>query len=111
MNKIIVRFLGIILGLFIAERLVTGIQVNGLLDAVLFAVCLGILNILIRPILLILAIPITIFTLGLFIFVINASMFLLASYFVVGVHVTGFVPALFGTIIVSCVSWIIQKII
>ncbi len=110
MNKYLVRFLAVILGLFIAEKLLEGIHIDGLSDAAIFALFLGVANILIRPILLVLTLPITILTLGLFIFVVNASLFLLVDYFTPGIHIEGFLTALFGSLIVSTVSWFVQKI-
>jgi putative membrane protein len=111
MNKIVVRFLAVVLGLFIAEQVVSGISINGLYTAVVVAVCLGVLNLLVRPILLILTLPITILTFGLFVFVLNALLFLFIGSFVKGFEIDGFIPALLGSFVVSLISWIIQKIV
>lgn len=110
MSKIVIRFLAIVLGLFVAEQVVPGISISGLYTAGVVAVCLGVLNLLVRPILLILTLPITILTLGLFIFVLNASLFLFVGSFVKGFEIDGFIPALLGSIVVSIISWIVQKI-
>lgn len=110
MSKIVVRFLAVILGLFIAEKLLDGVIIGGLGDAAIFALLLGVLNILVRPILVILTLPITILTLGIFIFILNALIFLFVDSFVSGIELGGFTSALFASLIVSTVSWFIQKI-
>ena len=72
---------------------------------------LGILNILVKPILVILTLPITIVTLGLFIFVINAFIFLFVASLIEGFTVDGFIPALIGSILVSVISLITKHLI
>jgi len=110
MNKMIVRFLAVVLGLFVAAELVSGVSIEGLYAAIIVAVFLGLMNILVRPVLVVLTLPITIVTLGIFIFVINALIFLFIGTIVKGFEVEGFVPALLGSLIVSTISWFIQKI-
>ena len=80
------------------------VQVGGLIDALLFAVVLGVLNALVRPVLLLLTCPINLATLGLFVFVVNAAVFGLAAWFLPGVAVGGFFGALVGSLVVSVVS-------
>ena len=80
------------------------IRIAGTLDALLFAVVLGLLNALVRPVLLLLTCPITLLTLGLFVFVVNAAVFGLAAWFLPGVAVDGFLGALVGSLVVSVVS-------
>jgi putative membrane protein len=110
MSKIVIRFLAVILGLFVAEKLLAGIVIGGLADAAIFALFLGVINILVRPILLFLTLPITILTLGIFIFILNACIFLIVDSFISGIELGGFLSALFASLIVSTVSWFIQKI-
>ena len=90
----------------LAGLIVPGIGVDGLLTALGAGTALGLINALIRPILLILTLPITLVTLGLFIVVLNAGCFWLVSVFVPGFHVAGFWPALGGALLVSVVSWV-----
>jgi putative membrane protein len=85
--------------------LVPGVVVTGFGVAVLAALALGIVNAIIRPVFLILSLPINILTLGLFTLVINAFMFWLASVFVPGFHVSGFTAAFLGAIVFWLVSW------
>lgn len=98
--------------LLLCAYLVPGISVDSFLTAVIAAIVLGLLNLIARPVLLFLTLPITLLSLGLFIFVINAVVFALAASLVPGFAVEGFFPALIGSIIVSIVStmghWIIE---
>ena len=92
------------LALIIIANIVPGFGVDGLYTALIAALALGLANALIRPILFILTLPITIITLGLFTFVLNALMVWLASTVVKGFEVTGFVPALLAAILLWMVS-------
>jgi len=96
--------------LIIADALVTGFAIRGFFSAMLAAMVLGVVNTLIRPVLIILTLPITFFTLGLFIFIINGIAFLMASWFVPGFTVYGFWGAFWGAIITSIVSWALNGI-
>lgn len=109
--KIIARVLLTALALILVARLVPGITVEGLYPAIIAAVVLGVLNLIARPILVILTLPITVVTLGLFIFVINAFLFLFAASFIDGFTVSGFLAALIGSLIVSVISAIGNKFI
>lgn len=104
--KIISRLLIVTLALLIVARYVPGVHIEGLYPAIIVAVVLGLLNLFVRPILIILTIPLTLLTIGLFVLVINASLFWFASTFIKGFSVTGFWPALAGSLIVSIVSTI-----
>ena len=106
MQGILVRTLIIMLGLFLADRLVPGVWIDGTFSFVLAALLLGLVNAIIRPLLLILTLPITIITLGLFIFILNAAMFGLVAAMLDNFQVAGFWSALFGAIIVSITSTI-----
>lgn len=109
--KIIIRILVTALGLLLAAYLIPAIQIDSLYIAIITAVILGILNLIARPILVVLTLPITILTLGLFIFIINAALFLFAASFIDGFTVDGFIPALLGSIIVSVVSTVGNKLL
>lgn len=106
---IIVRILTTALALFICAELIPGIAIDGLYTAIIAAVILGLLNLIARPLLILLTLPITLISLGLFIFVINALLFLFAASFIEGFSVSGFIPALLGSIIVSIVSTVANK--
>ena len=87
---------------------VPGIQVNNFYSALIAALVLGLVNALIRPILIILTLPINILTLGLFTFVINAVLFYFVSTIVKGFAVADFKAAFFGALIMTIVSWIVS---
>ena len=80
------------------------ITIDSFYTALIAAIVLGLLNLIARPILVILTLPITLVTLGIFIFVINAGLFLFTASFVDGFTVEGFIPALIGSVLVSIVS-------
>lgn len=105
MNTIIIHVLATVLALFVASEVVSGISIDGLYSAIVVAVLLGILNATVRPILIVLTLPVTILTLGVFVFVLNALLFWFVSSFVQGFSVDGFFPALLGSLFVSLASW------
>ena len=111
MITIISRVLVSALGLLLAAYLIPGIEVTGIYIAIITAIILGLFNLIVRPILIVLTLPITIVTLGLFMFVINASMFWFVSTFIDGFSVTGFWTALLGSVLVSVVSAVGNKFI
>lgn len=101
---LIFRLLFNALGLLLISEFISGITVEGFYPALIAALVLGLLNLIIRPILLILTLPITIVTLGLFAFVINATLFLFAASFIDGFAVKNFWYALLGSLLMSIVS-------
>lgn len=102
--KIISRIALTALALLLVSTFIPGVHIAGLYVAIIVAIILGILNAVIKPLFIILTLPLTILTLGLFIFVINASLFYFTASFVEGFTVTGFFPALLGSIVVSVIS-------
>ena len=103
---LILRLLFNTLGLLLIANLVDGISVDDFYTALITAIILGVLNLIIRPILLILTLPITILTLGLFAFVINAGIFFFAASFIDGFDVANFWYALLGSVLMSIFSTI-----
>jgi putative membrane protein len=95
------RLLVIAVGLLIASGLVPGITFEGFLALFFAALVLGCVNAIIRPVVVLMTIPFTIVTLGLFLFVVNAAMLGLTAFLVPGFFVAGFWSALFGSVIVS----------
>lgn len=93
------------LGVILVSYIVPGVQVNGFFTAIVTAFVIGLINAVIRPVLLVLSLPINILTLGLFTLVINALMFWLASALVPGFQVIGFGAALVGAIVFWAISW------
>jgi putative membrane protein len=97
------------LALFIVSKIITGIRLQDFWSALVAVAVIGLVNTLIKPVLLLLTFPITIVTLGLFTFVINAFMLLLASSLTPGFKVDGFVSALIGSILLSLVSTLLHS--
>lgn len=111
MRGLLVRWLVLTLAILAAAYLLDGIRVRGFGSALAAAAILGILNALFRPILLIVTLPINFLTLGLFTFVINALMLMMASGVIRGVEVEGFWTAVAGSLVISLVSWLLTSFI
>lgn len=107
--KLLARFLIIVLGILLVAEFVPGIEVSGLYIAIIVALLWGLVNLFIKPVLFILTLPLSILTLGLFTFVLNALLFWFVASFVEGFSVEGFIPALLGTLIISVLSWVSNK--
>jgi putative membrane protein len=94
------------LGLWLADQLLGGIEIRGTGTLVAAALLLGIVNALVRPVAVLLTLPLTVVTLGLFLLVVNAGMFALVAALLDGFRVAGFGSALLGSIIVGLTSWV-----
>ena len=101
---LIVRWFINALALMLVAYLYSGVQVSGIVAALIAALVLGLVNAFIRPVLVFLTFPVTILTLGLFIFIINAFLFWFVAEIVDGFKVTGFMAALLGSLMFSVVS-------
>ncbi len=108
--NIIIKWLLSALAVIITAYIVPGILVASFWSALFVALFLGIINAVIKPILIIFTLPINILTLGLFTFVINALMVLLTSSIVKGFNVDGFLSALFFSIILSLVTYVLNNL-
>ncbi|HEV2054379.1 MAG TPA: phage holin family protein [Methylomirabilota bacterium] len=95
------------LAIVLAASILPGISVDGIVPALAAAVLLGLVNAFVRPVLLILTLPITLVTLGLFLLVLNGLCFWLVASLVKGFHVAGFGSAMLGALVISAVSWIV----
>jgi putative membrane protein len=102
----IIRVLIGMLGLWLASYLIHGITYDSLLALLIAALILGVANAIVRPILIILTLPITILTLGLFLLVVNGGVFWLVGHFSPGFHVHGLIHAILGALVTGLVSWI-----
>jgi putative membrane protein len=89
----------------------SSITVDTFLTALIVALVLGLINTLIRPVLILLTLPVTILTLGLFIFVINGLLFWAVGSFMPGFHVDGFWSGVFGAIVYSLISWALSSLL
>jgi putative membrane protein len=106
MKGFLIRLLIGALGLWLAAAIVPGIAIRGTGTLILAALLMGIVNALVRPLAILLTLPITILTLGLFLLVVNAAMFALVAWMLPGFTVSGFMAALLGWLIVTVVSWV-----
>lgn len=111
MQGFVIRWLVLTCSIIITSYLMDGIRVTGFFDAFVAAALLGILNAFFRPVLFILTLPITVLTLGLFTFVVNAIMLMMVSGMVSGFEVIGFWSAVFGSLLISIVSWFLTSFI
>ncbi len=105
MRVFVARALITAFGLWIADLLLPGIRFDGALPLFLAALLLGVVNAIVRPIVVLLTLPITLVTLGLFLFVINGAMLLLVSTLLGAFHVEGLGSAILAWLIVALVGW------
>lgn len=111
MRGFLLRVLIVALGLWLASAIVPGVEVEGGWSLVGAALLLGIINAVVRPVAIILTLPLTILTLGLFLLVINAAMLSLVAWMLEGLTVAGFWPAFFGAIVISITGWLASRFI
>jgi len=108
---LLIRWLILTISIIVTAYLLDGIRVSGFISAFLAAVILGFLNAFFRPILLVLTLPINILSLGLFTFIINALLLTMVSVLLPGFAVTGFWSAVFGSLLISLVSWLLTSFV
>ncbi len=106
--RLILKWLLSAIALLAVAYLFKGVQVTSFGSALIAAAVIGLLNMIVRPVLVVLTLPVTIVTLGLFLFVINALMFWAASGLLGGFHVNGFGAALLGSLIYSLLGLVIE---
>ena len=106
MRGFLVRLLITALGLWVADQLLPGIAITGTRALIVSALLLGIVNAVIRPIILILTLPLTVLTLGLFILIVNGISLELVAWLVPGFQIAGLGSATVGAIIVGLTSWV-----
>jgi putative membrane protein len=102
----ILRGLVAALGLWAATEILSGFAIDSALTLILAGLLLGVVNAIVRPFALLLSLPALIFTLGLFLLVVNAAMLGLVALLLPGFHIAGFWTAVGGALIVSIVSWL-----
>jgi putative membrane protein len=111
MRGLFIRWLILTGAILTASYLMDGIQISGFFPAFFAAAILGFLNAFLRPIVFILTLPLNIATLGLFTFVINAVLLKMVTGVVPGFEVHGFWTAVFGSLLISLVSWLLTSFI
>jgi len=111
MTRFLIRVLAAALGFWLASRLLSGVHVGGWEPLLLAALLLGVINALVRPVIVVLTLPATILTLGLFLFVVNGFTVWLVTKIVHGVQIHGFGHAILTAVIISLVSWIVGAVL
>jgi putative membrane protein len=111
LTGILVRLAVNIIAVFVATKLVPGVSFDDWVGLAVFALVLGLLNAVVKPILTVLALPVVLLTLGLAILLINAVVFALAAAIVPGFHVANFLSALLASLVVSIVSWVLSVVL
>lgn len=108
--KVLINILLVAVAVAVADYLVPGVALNSFMTAIVVGLVMGLINALIRPIILVLTLPINLVTFGLFTFVINALLIMLAGWIVPGFTVSGFWSALLFSIIVSLIRMLFNKL-
>jgi putative membrane protein len=111
MLGLLIRWLLSALALVLTSKIVPGITFNDMTALLIAAIVLGLVNAIVRPILVFFTLPLTIVTLGLFLLVVNALTFGIAAWLVPGFSVNGFVPALLGSIVMAILSYFFSMFI
>ena len=109
--KILIHWLVLALAVLAVPYVIDGIQVEGVLTAIIVAAILGFINTIIKPVIGILTLPINILTLGIFSLALNAVFFWFVAGFIDGFDVSGFTAAFWGALIVSAINWIGTEVI
>ena len=110
MTRFLLRWLLLAAALLLVAQFYGGVQIAGLGSALIAAALLGLFNTLLRPLLVLLTLPVTLLTLGLFLFVINAALFWLAASTLSGFNVSGFGAALIGSLIYSLLGLFVDAL-
>jgi putative membrane protein len=111
MASLLLRWLLSALALLAVAYLYPGVRIEGFFAALIAALVLGLVNALIRPVLVLLTLPVTIVTLGLFLFVINAALFWFVAQIVKGFFVQGFLAALVGSLLYSLITLVVSWLV
>ena len=111
MMRLLVVWLVNTAALVAVAYLMPSVSISSFGAALVAALALGLVNTVIRPILVLLTLPVTVLTLGLFIFVINGLLFWAVGYFIEGFQVAGFWSAVIGAIIFSIISWLLSALV
>jgi putative membrane protein len=108
---ILLRWFITTLAIFALPYFVAGISVHSILTAVIVAACLVFLNMVVKPVITLLTLPLNVLTLGLFSIVINGAFFWFVAQIITGFTVASFVAAIIGALIISIINWIISRFI
>lgn len=109
--NLLIKWLVMTVSILIGAYLLPGVVISGFWAAFCLALLLGILNVLLKPILILITLPVNILTLGLFTFVINAFIILIASSVIKGFYVEGFWAAMLFSIVLSVISYVLNALV
>lgn len=107
---IFAKLIALIIAVFVASYIIPGVKIDSAASLLVVSIILGVINTFIKPILVILTIPLTILTLGIFLLLLNGVLILIVSSIVPGFHVSSFLSAILFSIVVSLVSSLLTKI-
>jgi putative membrane protein len=108
MQGFLIRWFVSSLSLWVAAAIVSGMRIEGIGTLLLASLLLGIVNAVVRPFVILLTLPFTILTLGLFLLVVNTAMLAIVAWLLPGFSLTGFPAAFLGSVIVSLVAWVLS---
>jgi len=111
MKGLLIKWLILTMAIMFASYTINGIEARDFFSAFFAAAILGVLNTIFRPVLILLTLPINILTFGLFTFVINAFLLLMVSGVISGFYVSGFWSAVFGSLVISVVNWVLTSFV
>lgn len=111
MTRFIIRVLAAALGFWIASKVLHGVRVEGIESLLLAGLLLGVVNALVRPVLVLLTLPLTILSLGLFLLVVNGFTVWIVTLFIHGVHIHGPVHFILTALIISITSWVVGAVL
>jgi putative membrane protein len=111
MARFIVQALAAAFGFWVASRIVPGVHARSVASLIAAGVILGLVNALVRPILIVLTIPLTLLTLGLFLFVVNGITVWITAAFLKGVDVNGLWPAILASVVITVISWAARAVL
>lgn len=111
MKKLLIRWIIAAVAIYIAGSIISGFSVLGWQSAFIAAIILGVLNFTIKPIVTILTLPITVLTLGLFLFVVNGITLYVLGMLLSGIEVTSLISAIFASVVISIVTMILSSVL
>lgn len=111
MKKLIIKWIIAAVSIYVAGNILSGFNVAGWSSAFVAAVVLGLINFTVKPILQVLTLPLTVLTLGLFLFVVNGIAIYLMGMIVSGIHVSGFVSAILASVVISLITVVFGNLV
>ncbi len=108
--RLVVKIIILVIAVYVASYIIPGIKIDSIQSLFIVSIVLGVLNAFVKPILVLITLPLTLLTLGLFLLVLNGLIVLLAGSIVPGFHVASFFTAILFSIVVSIISWFLSRL-